>query len=116
LGEADVTKSRFTVEQIIEILQEQQTGSKVSEVCIKHGISQPTFYGWKAKFGGLSVSNARRLRQLEEENAKLRRLLAEALLDNAVMKGSTRNRGQSRAPENSCDEVDPRRGPLNLGC
>ncbi len=86
-------KSRFTVEQIIEILQEQQAGMKASEVCIKHGISQPTFYGWKAKFSGLSISNAKRLRQLEDENANLRRLLAEALLDNAVMKGSTSNKG-----------------------
>ena len=80
-------RSRFTEEQIIEILQQQQAGMKTAEVCAKHGISRPTFYGWKSRYGGLSVSNAKRLRQLEEENGSLRRLLAETLLDNAVMRG-----------------------------
>ncbi len=86
-------KSRFTEEQIIGILQEQEAGIRTAEVCIRHGISQPTFYGWKAKYGGLSVLTAKRLRQLEEENGNLRRLLAEALLDNAVMKGSASKKG-----------------------
>jgi len=84
-----VRKSRFTEEQIIEILQEQEAGMRTAEVCAKHGISAPTFYGWKARYGGLSVTNSKRLKQLEQENRNLRRLLAEALLDNAVMKGST---------------------------
>jgi putative transposase len=81
-----VRKSRFTEEQIMEILREQEAGMRAADVCVKHSISQPTFYGWKARYGGLSVSNAKRLKQLEQENRNLRRLLAEALLDNAVMK------------------------------
>jgi putative transposase len=88
-----VRKSKFTQEQIIEILQEQGAGMRTADVCVKHGISQPTFYGWRTRYGGLSVSNARRLKQLEEENGNLRRLLAEALLDNAVMKASTPKKG-----------------------
>lgn len=62
---------------------------KVAEVCRKHGISEPTIYAWKAKFGGMSVSDAKRLKQLEDENAKLKKLLAEAMLDNAVLKDIT---------------------------
>jgi putative transposase len=79
-------KSRFTEEQIIGILREQEAGMTTEEVCRKHGISQPTFYAWKAKFGGMGVSEARRLKQLEDENARLKKLLAEAMLDNAVLK------------------------------
>ena len=82
-------RSRFGEEQIIGILREQEAGMRVAEVCRKHGISEPTLYAWKAKFGGMSVSDARRLRQLEEENAKLKKLLAEAMLDNAVLKDIT---------------------------
>src|SRR3954468_12220817 len=84
-------RSRFTEEQIIGVLHEQEAGMKVAEVCRKHGISEPTFYAWKAKFGGMGVSDAKRLKQLEEENAKLKKLLAEAMLDNAVLKGSRGN-------------------------
>jgi putative transposase len=79
-------RSRFTEEQIISILREQEAGMATAEVCRKHGISSATFYAWKAKFGGLEVSEAKRLRTLEEENAKLKKLLAEAMLDNAVLK------------------------------
>jgi putative transposase len=78
--------SRFTEEQIIGILREQEAGLKTAEVCRKHGISSATFYQWKAKFGGMEVSDARRLRALEAENAKLKKLLAEAMLDNAMLK------------------------------
>ena len=78
--------SRFTEEQIIGILREQEAGMKTAEVCRKHGISGATFYKWKAKFGGLEVSDARRLRALEGENAKLKKLLVEAMLDNAMLK------------------------------
>ena len=82
-------RSRFTEEQIIGILGEQEAGMKVSELCRRHGISEPTFYAWKSKFGGMSVPDARRLKQLEEENTRLKKLLAEAMLDNAVLKDIT---------------------------
>jgi putative transposase len=82
-------RSRFTEEQIIGVLREQEAGMKVSDLCRKHGISEPTFYAWKSKFGGMSVRDARRLKQLEEENARLKKLLAEAMLDNAVLKDIT---------------------------
>ena len=79
-------RSRFTEEQIIAILAEQERGMKTAEVCRKHGISQNTFYKWKAKLGGLDVSDARKLKSLETENARLKRLLADALLDSAALK------------------------------
>ena len=79
-------RSRFTEEQIIGVLREQEAGSATADVCRKHGISRATFYQWKAKFGGLEVSEARRLRTLEAENARLKKLLAEAMLDNAMLK------------------------------
>jgi putative transposase len=82
-------RSRFTEEQIITILREQEAGMATVEVCRKHGVSTATFYKWKAKFGGLDVSDARRLKALEDENAKLKKLLAEAMLDNAVLKDLT---------------------------
>jgi putative transposase len=66
-------RSRFTEEQIITILREQETGVPVADLCRKHGLSSPTFYKWKAKYGGLDVSEARRLKALEDENAKLKR-------------------------------------------
>jgi putative transposase len=82
-------RSRFTEERILAILREQEAGMKTAEVCRKHGISEPTLYAWKAKFGGMGVSDAKRLKQLEAENAKLKKLLAEAMLDNAVLKDIT---------------------------
>ena len=78
--------SRFSDEQIIGILKEQEAGAATADVCRRHGISGATFYKWKAKFGGLEVTEAKRLRTLEEENAKLKKLLAEAMLDIAVLK------------------------------
>src|SRR5687768_3625975 len=79
-------RSRFREEQIIAILREQESGAKTADVCRKHGISDATFYKWKAKFGGMEVSDARRLKVFESENAKLKKLLAEAMLDNAMLK------------------------------
>ena len=79
-------RSRFTEEQIIAILKEQEAGLPTTDVCRRHGISGATFYKWKAKFGGLEVSDAKRLRSLEEENARLKRLLADTMLDNAGLK------------------------------
>lgn len=79
-------RSKFSEEQIISILREQEAGSPTAEVCRRHGISSATFYAWKAKFGGMEVSEAKRLRALEDENAKLKRLLADAMLDNAGLK------------------------------
>ncbi|MDR6847448.1 putative transposase [Sphingomonas sp. BE137] len=78
--------SRFSEEQIIAILKEHEAGMPTAEVCRRHGISGATFYKYKAKFGGLEVSEARRLRALEDENARLKKLLAEAMLDNVVLK------------------------------
>ena len=82
----DMKRSKFTEEQIIAILREQEAGAKTAEVCRRHGISSATFYAWKAKFGGMAPSEAKRLKALEDENAKLKRLLAEAMLDNTALK------------------------------
>ena len=79
-------RSRHTEEQIIAILKEQEAGAPTAEVCRKHGISSATFYNWKAKYGGLSVSEAKRLRALESENTRLKKLVADAMLDNAMLK------------------------------
>ena len=79
-------KSRCSDEQIISILREQEAGRPTAEVCRKHGISGATFYKWKAKFGGMEVSDARRLKTLEDENRKLKKLLAEQVMDNATLK------------------------------
>jgi putative transposase len=79
-------KRRFTEEQIIGILCEQEAGGAVKEITRRHEISEQSFYRWKAKYGGMAVSDARRLRDLEAENGKLKRLLAEAHLDNAALK------------------------------
>src|SRR3981189_241102 len=84
-------QSRFTEERIIAVLREHEAGSKTGDVCRKYGISSATFYKWKAKYGGLDVSEARRLKGLTDENAKLKKLLAEAMLDNAMLKDKGSN-------------------------
>ena len=79
-------RKRFTEEQIIGILKEHEAGVSVAELCREHGVSDASIYKWKAKFGGLDVSEAKRLKALEDENAKLKRLLADAMLDNVALK------------------------------
>ena len=79
-------RNRFSEEQIIAILKEQESGVSVADLCRRHGVSDASIYKWKAKFGGMDVSEARRLRTLEDENAKLKRMLADAMLDNVVLK------------------------------
>ena len=81
-----VKRKRFSEEQIIGVLKEHELGAKTADLCRKHGISEATFYNWKSKFGGMDVSDAKRLKALESENAKLKRLLADAMLDNAALK------------------------------
>ena len=85
-------RSRFSEEQIIGVLKEHEAGMPTAELCRRHGISAATFYKWKSKFGGMEVSEAKRLRALEDENAKLKKLLAEAMLDIAVLKDITGKR------------------------
>jgi putative transposase len=80
-------KSRFTEEQIIGIIREYEAGAKLSELCRRHNVSQTTFYKWRARYGGMTVSDAKRLKALEEENRQLKQLLAEAMLDNQALKG-----------------------------
>jgi putative transposase len=79
-------RKRHTEEQIIAILKEHEAGVKTADLCRTHGISDATFYAWKAKYGGLEVSEAKRLKGLESENAKLKKLLADSMLDNAALK------------------------------
>jgi putative transposase len=79
-------RKRFSEEQIVGVLKEHELGAKTADLCRKHGISEATFYNWKSKFGGMDVSEAKRLKALEGENAKLKRLLADAMLDNAALK------------------------------
>lgn len=79
-------KSRFSEEQIVGIIQEYAAGAKVTELCRRHGMADNTFYKWKAKYGGMQVSDVRRLKDLEDENARLKKLLAETMLDNAGLK------------------------------
>ena len=120
-------RSRFTDEQIIAILKEQETGVAVTELCRKHGVSSASFYAWKAKYGGLDVSDAKRLRALESENAKLKKLLAAAMLDcrhaerdarkKLLTPGSRRNavawaiKEKSRSQRRACGLVGMHRRP-----
>jgi len=79
-------RSRFTEDQIIGMLKEHEAGVAVADLCRKHGVSTASLYKWKAKYGGMDVSEAKRLRALEDENSKLKRLLADAMLDNSALK------------------------------
>ena len=91
-------KKRFTEEQIIAVLKEHEAGMKTGDLARKHGISEATIYNWKAKFGGMDVSDAKRLRALEEENGKLKRLLAEAMLDITALKDLNAKKWQGPSP------------------
>jgi putative transposase len=86
LERSGLMKKRFTEEQIIQVLKEHEAGAKTADVCRRHGISDATLYNWKARYGGMDVSDAKKLKALESENAKLKKLLAEAELDKAMMK------------------------------
>jgi putative transposase len=88
-------KSRFTEEQIIGILKQQEAGVKTADLCREHGISAGTFYGWKSKYGGLDVNESQRLRQLEDENHRLKQLVADLSLDREALKGVIRKNGWS---------------------
>jgi putative transposase len=82
-------KSRFSEEQIIKVLKEKEAGAKLADVCRRHGISEQTFHRWKAKFGGMEINEARRLKQLEDENRRLKHLVADLTLDNQALKAIT---------------------------
>ncbi len=84
-------RSRFTQEQIIGVLKEHQAGAAVADLCRKHGISDATFYTWRSKYGGMEVSDAKRLRVLEDENARLKKLLAESMLDVSTLRTWAKN-------------------------
>jgi len=81
-----VKRKRFTTEQIIKILKEAELGMKITELCRKHGISEQTFYNWRNKYGGMDISEAKRLKLMEDENRRLKRLVADLSLDNQVLK------------------------------
>ena len=85
-------RSRFSEEQIIGVLREHEAGAKTEEVCRRHGISSATLYKWKSKYGGLEVSEARRLKALEDENRRLKKLLAESMLENEITREALRKK------------------------
>jgi putative transposase len=94
-------RKRHTEEEIIAILKEHEAGIKTADLCRKHGISDATFYNWKSKYGGLEVSEVKRMKGLESENARLKKLLADAMLDNAALKDLQKN-GDARCQARGC--------------
>jgi putative transposase len=94
-------RSRFSEEQIVGILKEQEAGAPIVELARRHGVSDQTIYGWKKKYGGLDVNEARRLKQLEEENSRLKRLVADQALDNVMLRGSSDKTSKARGETGS---------------
>jgi len=95
-------RTRFSEEQIIGVLKEAEAGAKTADLARRHGVSEATIYNWKSKYGGLEVSEARRLKELESENAKLKRLLADAMLDQAALKDLLAKGFDARREAGSC--------------
>src|SRR3954469_4927253 len=101
-----VKRSRFSDEQIIGILKEHQAGLSATELCRKYGVSDASFYKWRSKYGGMDVSEAKRLKSLEEENGKLKRLLADAMLDVSTLREMHGKTSDARVEEDCCDLGD----------
>lgn len=99
-------KSRFTEEQIIKVLKEHAAGLSASDLCRKHGISDATFYKWRSRYGGMEISDARKLKALEEENRKLKKLLAESMLDASTLKEMLGKTSDAQLAETRCDLGD----------
>src|SRR5256885_1432052 len=95
-------RARFTEEQIIAVLREHEAGAKTADLARKHGISEATLYNWKARYSGMDVSEAKRLKALEDENAKLKKLLAEQMLDAAALRELLSKNGRARRPARGC--------------
>src|SRR6187200_242210 len=110
--DGQMKRARFTEEQIIAVLKEHEAGAKTADLARKHGISEATFYNWKAKYGGTDVSEARRLKALEEENAKLKKLLAEQMLDAAALRELLSKNGRARRQARRGRASKGRHGPF----
>ncbi len=105
-------RKRFSDEQIIAVLREQESGAKVADLCRKHGISDATFYNWKAKYGGMDVSDARRLKALEDENAKLKKLLADQMLEASALREVLAKNGRACCKTRRRRASEVRHGPV----
>ena len=105
-------RARFTEEQIIGVLKEHEAGAKTADLARKHGVSEATLHNWKAKYGGMDVSEAKRLKQLEEENAKLKKLLAEQMLDAAALREFRQKNGRARRQARRRRASSGRDGPV----
>ncbi len=103
-------KSRFTEEQIIKVLKEHGAGLSAGDACRKYGISDATFYKWRSRYGGMEISDARKLRALEDENRKLKKLLAETMLDASTLKEMLGKTSDAQLAETCCDLGCPREG------